>query len=174
MTAAQVSDCICELFTTGHPKELSKTLHRDATVLSLADSSVLVSSSALQSHFATCKGWKSSPALRLYLETDRPGVPSYAADWFAPGTAPGFSPTGTAATPSASGVVVVYSAQRGVVRRVWVGASTVAASAATTQVDVEGSAEYEQIMDALVRPGELVGGTVSRHFNNYFNIVTIG
>ena len=128
--------------------------------------------------------WKSSPALRLYLETDRPGVPSYAADWFAPGTAPGFSPTGTAATPSASGVVVVYSAQRGVVRRVWVGASTVAASAATTQADVEGSAEYEQvrakcqdltqIMDALVRPGELVGGTVSRHFNNYFNIVTIG
>lgn len=33
---------------------------------------------------------------------------------------------------------------------------------------------YFQIMDALVRPGELSGGKISRHFNNYAIIPTIG
>lgn len=148
---------MCESFSATSAKQKDmflKMLAPDVQVLNVADGAEVLSAAALRvrlgavtayvrplvAHFSR---WPSSPALRMFLESDKAGVPSYAADWFVAGTAPGLGVAGAVATSAAAGpVVIVYRVRGSKLERLWVGVSSLGAH--STQADVEASDEFQK------------------------------
>lgn len=179
MTAAQLAESLCEMFTSKNGELVSKMVSRHVEVRSF-HGDVLVRGRDVVKHLEQTAvlgaSWPCGPALRLFLESDKPGAPSYSIDWYVAGRAPGLGPSGLAPPTERGAAVIVYKSLAGQLTCVWVGPDDSRLSSATdcTEEQAKESKEFETVMDLLVRPGELLGGTIAMHFNNYAHVVTVG
>ncbi len=98
--------------------------------------------------------WPCSPALRLFLETDKAGAPSYAIDWYVAGRAPPVCDTGLSKVPARTSLVVVYKAVKGCLAKIWVGVDKTALSELKdcTEAMVKESDEYAAVCWFLCCP----------------------
>ena len=106
-TAALVADYVCEFFSLRN-KLLSETLDPNATVHAIATGDLLHTNAQLLAHFQDGPRWKSQPALRLFLESSKSSVPTYAMDFYAPGESPGLNGDGLTRGSQLSSTIVLY------------------------------------------------------------------
>eukprot|EP01147_Barroeca_monosierra_P009195 gene9195-1481_t len=140
----------------------------DFEVVGLIRREILMKGEDLEESIKMTRPWKSEPSKRLFVESNRPGDPTYALDMYKKGLGPCFTHIGYSTHPPTTSAVLLY--------RIYAAEDTegLVIEDDVSEDDIMMSNIGKQAFDVMIRPGGLGGTDITRVFHNYENIQVIG